>query len=97
MCVCSEVVCVCAMQSIRGRAVKALRSGRSQLCWRGFESHRMQHLFWCFFVGCLLSLRIVLIQPYLSAGVGAGRRWMGCMGYIGLGGAMCTMIRPSIS
>jgi hypothetical protein len=33
---------------IRGRAVKALRSGRSQLCWRGFESHRMQHLF-CFF------------------------------------------------
>ena len=30
---------------IRGRAVKALRSGRSQLCWRGFESHRMQHLF----------------------------------------------------
>ena len=33
--------------SIRGRAVKALRSGRSQLCWRGFESHRMQ-----FFVRC---------------------------------------------
>jgi hypothetical protein len=38
---------------IRGRAVKALRSGRSQLCWRGFESHRMQHLF-CFFVGSSL-------------------------------------------
>ena len=35
---------------IRGRAVKALRSGRSQLCWRGFESHRMQHLF-AFFCG----------------------------------------------
>jgi hypothetical protein len=33
------------MRRIRGRAVKALRSGRSQLCWRGFESHRMQHLF----------------------------------------------------
>ena len=27
---------------IRGRVVKALRSGRSQLCWRGFESRRMQ-------------------------------------------------------
>jgi hypothetical protein len=26
------------MRRIRGRAVKALRSGRSQLCWRGFES-----------------------------------------------------------
>ena len=33
---------------IRGRAVKALRSGRSHLWWRGFESHRMQHLFGCF-------------------------------------------------
>ena len=36
-------------ERIRGRAVKALRSGRSQLCWRGFESHRMQlffSLFW---------------------------------------------------
>ena len=32
-------------ERIRGRAVKALRSGRSQLCWRGFESHRMQ--FFC--------------------------------------------------
>ena len=32
-------------ESIRGRAVKALRSGRSQLCWRGFESHRMHHSF----------------------------------------------------
>ena len=30
---------------IRGRAVKALRSGRSQLCWRGFESHRMHDFF----------------------------------------------------
>jgi hypothetical protein len=34
-----------SMRRIRGRAVKALRSGRSQLCWRGFESHRMQHIF----------------------------------------------------
>ena len=32
-------------ERIRGRAVKALRSGRSQLCWRGFESHRMQFFF----------------------------------------------------
>jgi hypothetical protein len=35
---------------IRGRVVKALRSGRSQLCWRGFESRRMQTIF-------VLSLR----------------------------------------
>ena len=27
-----------------GRAVKALRSGRSQLCWRGFDPHRT-HIF----------------------------------------------------
>ena len=33
---------------IRGRAVKALRSGRSHLWWRGFESHRMQHLFFAY-------------------------------------------------
>ena len=32
---------------IRGRAVKALRSGRSHLWWRGFESHRMQWVFFC--------------------------------------------------
>ncbi len=31
--------------SICGRVVKALRSGRSQLCWRGFESHRMYTFF----------------------------------------------------
>ena len=37
---------------IRGRAVKALRSGRSQLCWRGFESHRMQRFFLLFFCFC---------------------------------------------
>ena len=37
-----------SIRRIRGRAVKALRSGRSQLCWRGFESHRMQHLFLLF-------------------------------------------------
>jgi hypothetical protein len=37
-----------AKQSIRGRAVKALRSGRSQLCWRGFDSRRM-HFFFFFF------------------------------------------------
>jgi hypothetical protein len=43
---------------IRGRAVKALRSGRSQLCWRGFESHRMQHLF-CFF--CRPSPQLLFI------------------------------------
>ena len=43
---------------IRGRAVKALRSGRSQLCWRWFESHRMQHLF-CFF---LVALRLLSIE-----------------------------------
>ena len=29
---------------IFGRAVKALRSGRSPLCGRGFESHRMHLL-----------------------------------------------------
>jgi hypothetical protein len=45
---CSSCTCR-TTRRIRGRAVKALRSGRSQLCWRGFESHRMQHLF-CFFV-----------------------------------------------
>ena len=43
----SPIVTIFCYSSIRGRAVKALRSGRSQLCWRGFESHRM-HLF--FFV-----------------------------------------------
>jgi hypothetical protein len=32
---------------IRGRVVKALRSGRSQLCWRGFESRRMHLIFIC--------------------------------------------------
>jgi hypothetical protein len=37
----------CYHERIRGRAVKALRSGRSQLCWRGFDSHRMQ--FFLFF------------------------------------------------
>ena len=39
--VCSSMITV----RIRGRVVKALRSGRSQLCWRGFESRRMQASF----------------------------------------------------
>ena len=34
-----------SVSSIRGRVVKALRSGRSQHCWRGFESHRMHFYF----------------------------------------------------
>jgi hypothetical protein len=38
--------------SIRGRAVKALRSGRSQLCWRGFDSHRMHF----FTLHCILNV-----------------------------------------
>ena len=33
------------IKRIRGRAVKALRSGRSHLWWRGFDSHRMQIFF----------------------------------------------------
>ena len=37
--------CLALHVRIRGRAVKALRSGRSQLCWRGFESHRMHDFF----------------------------------------------------
>ncbi len=37
--------CTSLQRRIRGRAVKALRSGRSPLCGRGFESHRMQHFF----------------------------------------------------
>jgi hypothetical protein len=45
---------------IRGRAVKALRSGRSQLCWRGFESHRMQHLFVFFVDPRLLSIELAM-------------------------------------
>ena len=36
--------------SICGRVVKALRSGRSQLCWRGFESHRMYTFFFLLFL-----------------------------------------------
>lgn len=41
----SPIVTTFCYSSIRGRAVKALRSGRSQLCWRGFESHRMYLFF----------------------------------------------------
>jgi hypothetical protein len=63
---------------IRGRAVKALRSGRSQLCWRGFESHRMQHLF-CFFVDPrLLSIELAVEAWWLActnvSARGGGRR-----------------------
>ena len=58
---------------IRGRAVKALRSGRSQLCWRGFESHRMQHLF-CFFCRLQVTLfrtrRASLLAHVSGVGVG---------------------------
>lgn len=71
---------------IRGRAVKALRSGRSQLCWRGFESHRMQHLFW-FFCCVLVVPEVVLTQLHLCAEVGVGMGWTVFTGFIGHGGA----------
>jgi hypothetical protein len=41
--------CTSLQRRIRGRAVKALRSGRSPLCGRGFESHRMQLFFFSSF------------------------------------------------
>jgi hypothetical protein len=46
---------------IRGRAVKALRSGRSQLCWRGFESHRMQ-LFSFGFIELVIYMLALIAQ-----------------------------------
>ena len=50
---------------IRGRAVKALRSGRSQLCWRGFESHRMQHLL-CFNIDPkIFSIGLAVVAGWL--------------------------------
>jgi hypothetical protein len=63
---------------IRGRAVKALRSGRSQLCWRGFESHRMQHFF-----GFLLAPDYLLSDLWLdctNVSANAGGRGGGLVG-----------------
>jgi hypothetical protein len=60
------------IRRIRGRAVKALRSGRSQLCWRGFESHRMQHLFCVFLsVPCFPSDSVAFVVCTHISVVGA--------------------------